>query len=277
MLLVLLAAGLDGCSAAKFGYNHAERLLNWKIDDYVDLNREQKAQLHSGIEPLLAWHRATQLPRYADWLDQVSHRVTADAVTAADVQVWFRLLGEFSTALYAEAAPGIERLLATLDDDQVEQINKALDDELREARDEQTREDGDDPLAHRRDKIQGDFERWIGRLNQAQLRKIDQRTLESERVDPQVWMDWRERWNQDFIALLKARRSADFHARRLAFEAAHDADADPNLGPALADNRAAYAELISEILGTLEPSQRQHLLKKLRSHAEDCRELAARS
>ena len=277
LLLVPVAAGLDGCSAAKFGYNHAERLLSWKIDDYVDLEREQKTQLHQALAPLLAWHRASQLPRYADWLDRIALAVEAGEVSAEQVESWFESGDEFGVTIYEKAVPVFERLLPTLSEAQVRQIGEELERKLDKARKDQFRDDGDDPLVYRQRALKNNFKDWFGPLRDAQAARLESWARDTPRVDPQWWFVWRRNWNRGFIVLLTSRQAPDFRARREAFEAAHDTDTDPRLGPALADNRREYSVLISEMLGTLDATQTRHLLRKLRGYAEDCRDLVAQT
>lgn len=276
-LLLLLAAGLDGCSLAKFGYNHAERLLYWKIDDYVDLERQQKTQLHQELAPLLAWHRTSQLPRYADWLDRIALAVEAGEVSAGQVESWLESGDEFGAAVYEKTVPVFERLLPSLSDAQVRQIGEELERKLDQARKDQSRDDGDDPLVHRQRTLKDNFKDWFGPLRDEQEQRLESWARHTPRVDPQWWFDWRHKWSRDFVALLASRQAPDFRARREAFEAAHDTDADPRLGPALVENRRAYSALVSEMLGTLDTTQTRHLLRKLRGYAEDCRDLAAQT
>ena len=43
--LVLLAAGLTGCSAVRFGYNQAPELVYWWLDGYVDFDDAQSRRV----------------------------------------------------------------------------------------------------------------------------------------------------------------------------------------------------------------------------------------
>ena len=76
----LLLAALTGCSIKVF-YNNADRYARWQIQDYVDLDREQRATLSVALKEILAWHRVEHLPLYAEHLAVFRSQV-ADAPNA---------------------------------------------------------------------------------------------------------------------------------------------------------------------------------------------------
>jgi hypothetical protein len=63
ILVCILIICLQGCSA-KFSYNNTDCLSNWCLDDYFDLNVDQKCTLKKELEWVLEWHRANVLAKY---------------------------------------------------------------------------------------------------------------------------------------------------------------------------------------------------------------------
>lgn len=76
LLCVLLL--LQACSAVKLAYNQADTLLYWRLDSYIDLNREQSPRVHEGLAQFHQWHRHSQLPAYADLLQRIRPLLAAD-------------------------------------------------------------------------------------------------------------------------------------------------------------------------------------------------------
>ena len=56
VMVALLGLTLTGCST-KFIYNWLDWAIEWEVADYVDLNRQQEAQLEQMLDEMLAWHR----------------------------------------------------------------------------------------------------------------------------------------------------------------------------------------------------------------------------
>ena len=71
-LLLLIALGmlLAACSQVGLVYRNLDWLIPWQLDDYLSLNREQKAWLKPRLQAHLEWHCSSELPRYIDWLQR---------------------------------------------------------------------------------------------------------------------------------------------------------------------------------------------------------------
>ena len=71
--LIALLVGislLTACSRLDLAYRNLDRLIPWKLGDYVALNSEQKAWLKPQLQEHLSWHCSVELPRYVDWLER---------------------------------------------------------------------------------------------------------------------------------------------------------------------------------------------------------------
>ena len=61
-----LLLALAGCSTGlRLAYQNLDRLAMWTLDDYVSLDKAQKAAFRREFSALQAWHRSTELPLYA--------------------------------------------------------------------------------------------------------------------------------------------------------------------------------------------------------------------
>ena len=64
MLLAVTA-----CSATQLIYNRVDILARWYLDDYVSLDRDQRARFGQRLEVFLEWHRREELPSYVMLID----------------------------------------------------------------------------------------------------------------------------------------------------------------------------------------------------------------
>lgn len=67
---LLLAGGLQACSAVKIAYNQATELAYWQLDGYFDFTEAQSARVREELASVHRWHRQTQLPAYVDALQK---------------------------------------------------------------------------------------------------------------------------------------------------------------------------------------------------------------
>ena len=82
---------LNACTATRLGYNNAALVLNYYLDDFVDLSSAQKAWLSPRWTKLVEWHRENELPVYKKLLlqskDQLNGQITAAEVNAVSGEV----------------------------------------------------------------------------------------------------------------------------------------------------------------------------------------------
>jgi hypothetical protein len=192
LALLLAAALLSACSARVFFYNRLDFLIPWYIEGYVPLDRDQEDRLEALLDPVLAWHRREELPRYAALVDEVRRLTATDPALpdvteiAADIEVaWYRLRDRALEALIglAETLTGaqVEAFIAELRERQVEYEAEYLP-----RTDEEYREDA---LERLEDSL-GDY---LGRLDDGQEQRLAVAVAELERIDGE-WLAVRAAW-----------------------------------------------------------------------------------
>ena len=95
-LLVPLCLGLllVGCSRLELLYRNLDWLLPWRLDHYLDLDRQQQAWLKPRLQTHLGWHCSVELPRYFDWLQRTRHLLEQPAPSPAQLRSQFADLEE---------------------------------------------------------------------------------------------------------------------------------------------------------------------------------------
>ena len=274
LLLLLLA----GCSSVRLGYGSGPLLAWWWLDGYVDFSREHAPLAQQGIERWFEWHRATQLPAYADLIDAAAREVP-EPLTAVQVCRWqARLLDALGPAL-DRAVEIAADLVPTLGEAQLRHIQQRYakgNDEMR----------GDflqpDPAVRQRESVKRTverIERVYGRLEPAQKQVIAAGVAASP-FDPERWLADRERRQRDTLAMLRElvstgadrdQRLAGLRTLALRLERSPDPDYRA-YQLRLADYNCQFA---ARIHNATTPEQRRKARDTLKAWAEDFRALAA--
>src|SRR5690606_15296654 len=94
---------------------------------------------------------------------------------------------------------------------------------------------------------------------------------------PALWLDYRQARTDDFFVLLAARRDADFSTRLRDRLEGRDGFRSEALNAAAEADRESWLQLMLDLHASLEPQQREHMVRELRRLAEDFAVLAAQA
>jgi hypothetical protein len=279
-VLASAALLLAACSQVQLGYNNADTVLAYSLDNYLDLDDEQERLARERIAALHRWHRSAQLPGYAQLLNDAQKRV-AGPVGAADVREFNAGVNRALAALGEQAAPDLARLALTLKPAQVERLSERLARDVSKDRRELVRFSGPDALEQRLERYVEQAEGWFGTLSAAQREMI--RASLARRPDAQeAWMQERERRHRELVAVLSRIRveqpplaMATVWIRDYFEQFAEPRD--PLRRARLAQARHENAELLAQLINSAAPAQRATLAKKLRGYAADFDALAAKA
>lgn len=280
--LVLAALGavltLAACSTIRVGYNYADNLLHYQVDDYLDLTSEQSQLVRSRSASLLDWHRSTQLREYAKVIDNARASL-AGSVTADDVLQFNTAVNAGLAVIGERAAPDLAQLALTLTPAQLDRLNRKLGSDTSKARRELVQFAGKETVDDRVKKYAERVDDWFGTVSREQLALI-RSTLAGRPNNALWWIGERELRQQELVALL----------RRIATEQPRESVATGWLReyfqrlslPPEAERRAkieefrrANAALIAALINNASSEQRAHLSARLGGYAEDFVALAA--
>ena len=275
LLASLLASCLlvAGCSGAKFAYERLDVLLPWYFRGYLDLDSDQRRQLEFALEGLLAWHRASEVGRYAAFLRELEQEsaqpLGVDRIRAARLE-----LDGYWDELARRLAPEAATLLSTFSDGQVEHLfaRMAKDDEdlAREARGQ-----GPQERQQRRERmLRRQLERWVGRLDERQQALVA-RCAADLSADPRGWIASRRAWAAELREALAARQDLPRLTGRLE-ELLADGEVfwDPDYRRQFEADRERVTRLFSDIDQSLTPGQRTALRARLAEWALDLEAIA---
>ncbi len=271
-----LSVSLLGACGSRFVYNRLDWLSRYYVSSQVTLDDAQSRALESNLDSFFAWHRRSELPRYASFLDRMANDA-ARPVSLEQLEAGQREVQAFMRDSIDHVAPAAARWMNGLRHEQVDELFTSFAEKERKARAEKCA----GTPAERRSRSAREFidkvEDWTGRLDRAQRELIAARYA-ALRTDECDELMARERSREEFRTLVDrfrgrpefADRIADFlvhpeNRRDAAYRAAYEAD------------RARFLRLLADVNHSLTPAQRERTVSQLHVYAREMRGLAAES
>lgn len=271
VLLAFALLLLGGCSSVRLAYGYLDWWMDRTLNKYLNLEGPQEDLLSQRVDEFHRWHRQTQLPRYADYLDQLAAEVDSPAETVPTRLIEIeKKTDELWNSSITMLSDLLLPILLQLDDAQITQLAE----NARKEREKSLKKWQKDQ--HKREKaFRKEAERWLGDLTPGQDAAIDSE-LASTTFDPQRRDAQRQRWTNAFIQTLKDKPAGyEQTLRSLLIDPETLWSADYR--QMQEQLRIQARSLGGEVLQSATPEQRQHLRSTLQEYARDFRFLAAQS
>lgn len=272
-VIALVAFLFEACTAVKLTYNHADEIVRFMASDYFDLDETQQEAFKARLAEFHQWHRANELPRYAEFLKAASGRFSR-GVQQGDVDWATEALRKRYRLVAGRAAERAAPILATLQPAQIE----ALEKRFAKNNSKHVKEwlPGDRRKRERKffERTVERFEEWSGPLNAGQRRRVEQFVKAHPRI-MEIRYAERQRWQREVVDTLKRHLQPAELAPRLA-----KIFTDPDSGRSqeyLRENKryeAELAQLVLDLDRTLAPEQRERVMQRMNRYADDFRTLA---
>lgn len=268
-LLLLVGA----CSSTTFIYNRLDIILPWYLNDYVDLNREQKTSLDNWLKPFFHWHRVEELPRYVQILSEIE-RGLDQTVSAEMVGRTFSEIEQAGLRLEDEALVWIFKLGDELSDEQILEFLTVLQEQQEEYEEEYLDRSADEYLEDSYDNFVDSLQDYLGRLDKDQRTALRNASAELMRMDA-LWLQERAKWLANLNILL--RREPDWQRELRELKAAREDNYSPQYREAYAHNLVVIQGAIATVIDNRSDKQDKRLRKKLQSLREDFDTLIAQA
>ncbi|MEZ5589423.1 MAG: DUF6279 family lipoprotein [Gammaproteobacteria bacterium] len=274
---MLLAAILllSGCSSLQFAYNRLDWLISYQLGHFVNWTDSQEELLSQILEQQLHWHRSSQLPVYASWLQNLRTSLNTDTrLTVQDLDSYEADLRTMYSQLVHQLSPAAARLLSTLNTAQIEQLMTALEQRNREYYEERVAISVRAQRAYRVEQMLKQIERWLGEVTPHQRQRVQSWAAALELSSAET-LAFREHWQKALRALLQQRQEADFQHRL------RDLALDPESWQTAAlrlkrqHNLQSFKQLLHDIYSQINSGQQQYLDNRLQTLSGDFIELAA--
>ena len=277
LLLALTAAVLlAGCSFVQMGYNQLDRLIAWRLDDYLPMYSAQRAVVEPAVTRLIDWHCATQLPAYSAWLRTVDADMRG-GLSVARATAHIEQALDFGHDIALRAAHEIGPLMVGASPAQIEAFNKQMSKSNRDYVEDWVEPPLDERVRERTKRMKKRTEAWIGRLTPVQHALVQDwaRDIRSHGDDG---LESRRRW-QAALASTLARTDPDRNAAVTELDTLFTAPGSlftPGYIATFDVNRARSAQALAALSASLTPPQRQHLQREAASLIADIDHIACR-
>jgi hypothetical protein len=202
-VIVALVALVTGC-AVTFGYRHADWLIRWQLDHYLDLNSGQRRDVTARLQPLLLRHRTEVIPQYEQFLRELQQRL-GRGLTHEDLDWIYASYDRFRADLFERLAPDGGVVLTAITEKQIRNFEEVVQKEEQKAARRLQK-----PLSVRLDERARTAlslaEDWLGPLSAEQTSRIRQWSLALPDTQP-VWWEYRRHRHQELVALMRHQQS----------------------------------------------------------------------
>jgi hypothetical protein len=262
VLLLILSLVLGGCNRVGLAYRNLDVIIPWTLNDYLDMNAEQKGWFNERLKEHLSWHCSTQLPGYLDWLDRLQQMVETNQVTDAALQTRMLEAKQAIAQTAREITPSAIELLRGLDDQQVKEMNEAFTKDQRKRQEAYLKPTLEQQIQQRSARMDKRLNAWLGPLNASQQQRVVAWST-SLGDQNQQWIANRAHWQKQFSAAVEQRQSSEFPKRIEQLLVERESLWTPAYRQAYSQTEQAARGLLVDLMAESTPEQRQVLLKKI--------------
>lgn len=193
---------LSGCTA-NIGYQFADTLIEWRVQEYVDLNEEQEEILSNKLDELHRWHARTQIPKYREALFNLRENVHNQTLEKADIIQFEHTLLGFWQVLLNRVSQETD-LMNELTVKQKQQLFVKIEEAQQERVEEFEETQSENPILRQLDRInevESDLEDIMGELTKPQ-NKLLRNWVAKSPVLQESWLNYRAKWLTEFETVL---------------------------------------------------------------------------
>ncbi|WP_210713555.1 DUF6279 family lipoprotein [Pseudomonas sp. MWU349] len=270
--LLIISLLLGACSRVGLAYRNLDVIIPWNLNDYLDMNSEQKSWFNQRLQQHLSWHCTTQLPGYLDWLDRLQLMVQNNQVSDQGLQERTREAKQAIAETARQITPSAVELLQGLNDQQVKEMNSAFAKDLQEHQEQYLKPPLAQQIEQRSQRMKKRLNAWLGPLSPSQQQRVEQWSS-SLGEQNQQWIANRAHWQAQFSAAVEHRQNSDFPQRIEQLLVHRESLWTPDYRQAYAHTEQAARSLLVDLMAQSTPAQRQRLLKKIDGVRKDFAEL----
>ncbi len=206
LMVAVLTLALASCNKLKLGYEYADWLVIYSVEDNFDLDKPQRAMLKEEVNAYFHWHRTQILPVYADFATWIADSAR-NGIKPAEVDSGY---ARYRVLYRRTMEPVVDRtvnLLASLSPEQVDQWLEKVRKKNAKLR-KSFSGSPEERFEHRFTKIVDELEDWTGKLTKDQKARIKtlNRTLP---WNGNLYLEMRETVQDRLADMLKKKASKE--------------------------------------------------------------------
>ena len=273
LLITLMAAVmLTGCSST-FTYNNLDWLLYWYLDDFIELDDQQKETFDGHLKGWLAWHRKEELKQYQSHLKGLQEKIQLGPMSREEVLEQYDLASQHWIRFRNHVMPELAELAVHLTDDQVVFLFDVLEKDNTDDEEDFAKLSDEEKAKDRVEDIQRQVKDYIGKLSKQQKSIIAEYSPQF-RSNTKHWLAYRRAIQANSRELmLNHREDPDFVEKLRAIMLNPHVYRSEEYMQNREFNRQLNAQLMADISVTLTPKQKNRLNRKLKGFIEDLEDL----
>jgi len=272
VLLILASLLLLSCTRLDLAYRNLDVLVPWSLNDYLDMNRQQKNWLDQQLKEELAWHCKTQLPGYLTWLDGIRGMVARNQVTDQGLQDRTVEARQAVARVAEQITPSAAQLLRGMDDEQVREMRQNFAKDIEERQAKYVKTPLAQQVAERGERMEKRLSPWFGGLSPQQKERVASWSAQLGEQN-RAWIANRAHWQAQFSSLMDQRQQDDFESRLGQLLKDRERFWTPEYRTAFDNTEAQLRSLLVDLMAQSSAEQRQRLDQRLGKVRQDFSEL----
>jgi len=237
--------------------------LSSRILAMADFSDAQKEEIRKAVDDYAAWHRRNELPRYAEFIEELTLKVELGLLNHDVVLQDMETIRNFAKTGFLKS-PFVQSttFLKSLEDRQVAQVAEHFsrqDEEFLEWMEKRKSERGSEK---RLNSIVKNTRRFGIKLNDEQQRIISQGLTQYDNDPMERHLLW-SRWEQQLIEILVDRKRPEFEVKLTEHLRIYQDQMRIHNPQRDLHNRRVSAQMILDVVQNLDPQQKQTLLSQL--------------
>ena len=262
------------CSSTQLIYPYISKFIKDEVGFFLNLDRDEETLLSQEVSKLINWHRTFMLPKYSDYLDDIANNLEKKHYDVNDINkviIKGKFLIEQTVKGITPYASNFLMRYQTIED--IEFIEKKMIIRQQERLIKLSK--SEDVLYEKRlDRLISNFQRFMGRLSEEQVSLIEEYTSATI-GDSKVRLNYSIQRQKVFIEYLKTKPSEVqliSYLNKLLLRGYEITDS--NYQNFFGKSLKRFENLLFKLLQKSTISQKEMLIKKLRTYADDFRTIS---
>ncbi|MGL6312526.1 DUF6279 family lipoprotein [Vibrio sp. WXL103] len=272
ILLLMMVCLLAGCGA-RLLYSNVDWFVVDYVEDYVELEGEQKSWLKQRVELLTLWHRHNEIPDYITHLDLLID-LDLNTFTAEQLQEQEQQIQHFGERILKELEPQLVTLVGQLSDQQASEFMTNLRSRHSKFQKKYQSMDDDELREVYAERVTENVEYWFGSVTPEQ-EKLIQRWASEVEVTVSDWAEYQTQLRIAIKQMLAERQDPQVVLpilQRILFQPRSYYSAD--LERKVAHNRQVMSQYLVPIVNMATERQSRHYREALMDWREVATDIA---
>lgn len=258
--IVAIFVFIAACSFKSL-YNQLDSFIPSYIEDMVSLDDVLEKKMLQRIQPLLRWHRTTQLTEYAEWLSNLQQDVTTQLTEKALYQ-YITQLEYFWESLLGRINKEMADFLPSLNSEQRKELFASLSKKNQAYKDDNINIDEEERIDRYVENLHENYERWLGELTDVQKKSIEQAANKLSSIAG-FRLKQRQLWQEGIQNILESNAAVKSKSDRLrTFFAGFERNKSSEMKKRERMNRHTIVKLTLNIAKSLTPDQKAYFISQ---------------